>query len=463
MNAMLERKMKSMGGLFRAVVLLLVLSVVVPVCGQTEENELVRDPENKYLVWTTNVKVVKEGESADTASLSTAVSRSTMFFERYFPYLSMCNWQPGMRFMVIPEKRDMVVRTFADMKTRKLVGNMSLRYKTMVYDGVERNDVHDRLLFHEEESGHAYFYDLPTRKFEEYCFTHKGVPTLAYLGDVDSAAVHLMGKQLETVNTQYNVDVTTTSYGYDKIPVHKGTIVTVKGVGVGSHHYPVKLIVEDDQGNQFFQNVMISGTNSGVTEEELRGTDDEKHLFESSFRLLDEKKVLRSKKYSNYINKSVVTLYPTTMMTEKRVETNIPRLTELKIVDISAIVGSDYFEVKFQKDSVMLTKMLTFERRTSLTEDVIKGVRDDYFGTLFRIGTLNMEGIREANMQHIRERRVMAGFTEEEVLLALGEPDAHGRTSRGTAYTWIYKSMINREQCVVYFNSRSHLVTTVRK
>ncbi len=442
--------------------MLAALSAMLSVDAQ-EENVPVRDPDNKYLVWTANVKVVREGEDEGSARLTTEISRAATFFANHFPYRSMCEWTPGMRFMVVPEKRDMVIRSFADSKTRKFVGNMSLRYKILVYDGVERNAVHDRLLFHEEESGDGYFYDLPTRKFEEYCFTRKGVPALAYLGDVDSAAVYLMGKQLETTNNQYNVDVTTTSYGYDKIPVEKGTIVTVKGVGVGSHHFPVKLIVEDESGNQFFQNVMISGTNSGVAEDELKGTDDEKHTFDGSFRLLDEKKLLRSKKYSNYIGKNVITLHATSMFTKKRVEQHIPRLTELQITDISSIPGSDYFELTLMLDSMVFTKMITFERRTSLTEDVIKGVRDDYFGTLFRVGSLDMKGIREANMQYIRDGVVMAGFTEEEVLLALGEPDAHGRTSRGTAYTWIYKSMINREQCVVYFNSRSRLVTTVKR
>lgn len=447
----------------RAIWGLSVLLFALCVNAQEDENPLVRDPHNKYLVWTTNARVVDEDQSHESAYLSTEVSRTETFFENHFPYLSLCDWQPGMRFMVLPEKRDMVIRYFCDSLTRKFVGNMPLRHKIFIYKGVDRNEVHDRLLFCEEESQHTYYYNLPTRKFDDYCFSRKGVPTLVYLGDVDSAAVYLIGKQLETTHNQYNVDVTTTSYGYDKVPVEKGTIVTVKGVGVGSRSYPVKLIVEDHNGYQFFQNVMISGTNSGVAPDELIGTDDEKHTFAGSFRLVDEQKRIKNAKYANYIGKNVITLHSTSMFNKRRVEEEIPRLTEFKIVKITTTPESDYSELTLEKDSMLYTKMVTFERKTSLTEDALRGVRDDFFGTLFRIGTLNMEGVREANMKDIRRGVVLAGFTEEEVLLALGEPDAHGKSSRGTAYTWVYKSMINREQCIVYFNTQTHLVTAVKK
>ncbi len=443
---------------------LAVLFTTLSVNAQEEdENELVRDPDNKYLLWTSNVQVVEEGASQDSILLLTEVSRSESFMRTHFPYLSLCDWTPGMRFMVLPEKRDMVIRSFADYKTRKFVGNMSLRYKIFVYKGVERNDIHDRLLFQEESSNHTYYYDLPTRRFEDYCFQRKGVPALAYLGDVDSASVYLMGKQLETTHDMYNVDVTTTTYGYDKVPVHKGAIVTVKGVGVGTPKYPVKLIVEDQEGNQFFQNVMISGTNSGVAEDELTGTDDEKHTFAGSFRLIDEKQMIKNGKYSHYLGQNVITLHSTMMYNKSNVEIEIPRLVEFKIIKISMIPGSEYSELTLQKDSVLYKKKITFERKTSLTEDVIRGVRDDFFGTLFRVGTLNMKGVREENMDDIRRGNVLVGFTEEEVLLTLGEPDAHGRSSRGTAYTWVYKSMINRDQCIVYFNSKTRRVTTVRR
>ncbi len=441
-----------------------VLLMALAVQAQQEENEPLRDPNNNYLVWTAHATVVEGGEFSDSLAIATELGRSTSFFDRYFPYRGVCDWTPGMRFMVLPEKRDMVIRTFADNKTKKMVGNMALRHRIFEYQGFDDGKMHDKMLFRDVESGVVYYYEVPTRNFEDFCFSKKGVPALAYLGDVDSAAVHLVGKKLVTNYNQYNVDLTTTSYGYDKVPVNKGTVVTVKAVGVGTRNYPVKLIVEDRNGYQFFQNVLISGTNSGMTEEELADEDEKKHVFDVSFRLVDEKeRQSKSDKYEEYIGKKVVTLHATTMINENRVEEDIPRLTEFRITDVTSIIDTPYSILKLETVDKTFTKKITFERRTSLTEDAVKGIRDDYFGTLFRVGSLDMAGVRAANLSHIRQGVVLAGFTEEEVLLALGEPDAHGKSSKGSAYTWVYMSLINREQCIVYFDKKTRRVTAVRQ
>ncbi len=432
---------------------------------QEEENAPVRDPDNKYLVWTSNVKVVDPAYASheDALRMSTAIGKAESFLESHFPYRSLCDWTPGMKFMVLPEKKDMVIRTFFDGETAKMVGNMSLRYKVFIYQGLERDDIHDKMLFQEEQTKHPYYFEVPTHLFEDFCFSRKGVPTLAYLGDVDSAMVHLVGKQLTTNYDQYNIDVTTTSYGYDKVPVKKGTVVTVKAVGVGSRNNPVKLIVEDESGHQFYQNVSISGTNSGMTEEEMNEKDEVKHTFNGSFRLLTDEPLMRANEYKEYVGKSVITLHATSMLNEYDVEEDVVRLSEFVVKNIMKIPGSDYVMIELDKNGQKFSKRVTFVRKTSITEDALLGARDDYFGTLFRVGSLNMEGVRAVNIEYIRQGVVQPGFTEEEVRLALGEPDAYGKSTRGTAYTWTYKSMIDREQFVVYFNKRTRLVTAIRQ
>ena len=241
------------------------------------------DPNNKYLVWTNNV-MVNELKS-DSTALGEEVeeeddSTAHGFINKYFRYQSMCDWKPGMRFMVIPDKKDMVVRTFVDVSTGQLVSSMSLRHKIMVYQG-HSNDggLHDHIDFVlEEDSSKAYYYEIPSPSFEDYCVTKFGVPTLAYLGDVDVAIDQLVGKRLLTKYETYYVDVSTTSYGADKIEVPLGTEVTVVAAGVGTRNYPVKLIVEDDNGKEFFQTVAISRTNSGMRDEEFE-EDNVRHTF----------------------------------------------------------------------------------------------------------------------------------------------------------------------------------------
>ena len=446
----------------------IVLSLVICLMGhslqaQVKNNEPVRDKNNKYLVWTGNVRDVKSDKDNDSLGVSTEVRRVHSFMERYFPYKSLCDWQPGMRFMVLPEKRDMVVRTFTDSLTDELVSNMSLRYKIMVYDGILRGDLHDRMRFKEEDGDKCYYFELPTKSFEDYCYLKRGVPTLAYLDEIDTAMVYLTGKQLETTNSQYNIDVSTTSYGYDKVPVSKGTIVTVKAVGVGSRSFPVKLIVEDKDGTQFYQNVAISFTNCGMTEEELEEPDNKKHTFAGSFRLLDDAVEISTHKYDLYIGKSVVTLHSTIMLNRYNMQEDVPRLTEFEIKDIKALSGTDRVMVTLANGEQTYKKAVSFVRHSTEGDGSDYQENDDYFGTLFRVGSLNMDGVRESNMVYIRQGQVKAGFTEEEVLLALGQPDAQGSSSRGTAYTWIYKSMINRTQCTVFFSYTTRRVTSVRQ
>jgi hypothetical protein len=430
---------------------------------QHKDNEPVRDPNNKYLVWTGNVRdVPTEKAKADTVGASTKIEKESSYMERYFPYRSMCDWTPGMRFMVLPQKKDMVIRTFTDSLTDQLVGSMSLRYKIMVYTGFTREDLHDRVWFKEEASNKAYYFELPTKSFEDYCYTKRGVPTLAYLDEIDSAMVHLVGKKLETNYSQYNVDVSTTSYGYDKVPVLRGTVVTVKAVGVGSRSFPVKLIVEDKDGNQFYQNVAISRTNSGMSDEEFDESDNVKHTFAGSFKMIENDVITSKEEYEYLIGKKVVTLRSTIMVNQYNVEEQIDRLSEFTIKKVEQIGESDYCIVTLNDaNERKFTKMVTFVRQAAVSDNTTINNRDDYFSTLFRVGSLDMEGVRPDNMPYIRKGVVRAGFTENEVILALGEPDDIGKSKRGTAYTWIYKSMINRTQCIVYFNNTTHRVTSV--
>ena len=52
------------------------------------------------------------------------------------------------------------------------------------------------------------------------------------------------------------------------VKVEKNMEVKVVAVGVGTRSFPVKIIVADKRGNEFFQDVAISKTNSGMRDDD---------------------------------------------------------------------------------------------------------------------------------------------------------------------------------------------------
>jgi len=424
-----------------------------------------RDPNNKYLVWTNNIifteekaeEVPEEKEKADDQT--TAVS----FIQKNFPYQSMCDWKEGMRFMVIPDKKDMVIRTFCD-STGSMVSSMSLRHKILVYKGHSgENELHERVNFEDEADGTPYYFELPTNKFDDYCFTKHGVPTLAYLGDVDIAIDLLVGKRLITKRKTYNVDVSTTSYGYEKIELPEPIEVTVVAAGVGTRNYPVKLIVQDDEGREFFQNVALSRTNSGMSDHEFTEDDVIKHTFEGSFEMLADK-MADDRQYRKYIGMRVFTLRRLEMENEKGNIEAIPRLTGFTVVGATGVGGTEYVRMTFEKDGKKYKKKVSFlndgkDYKDNNGNDLSD---DDYFYHLFASGNVGtIEGVKQEHLADIRRSIVHSGFNETEVKLALGEPDTKVHNNKGE-YMWVYSSGISGNNCTVIFNSSTKKVKYVK-
>ncbi len=442
----------------------MVLMAAALLLGVTAEAQT-RDPNNKYLVWTNNIifteekaeEVPEEKEKADDQT--TAVS----FIQKNFPYQSMCDWKEGMRFMVIPDKKDMVIRTFCD-STGSMVSSMSLRHKILVYKGHSgENELHERVNFEDEADGTPYYFELPTNKFDDYCFTKHGVPTLAYLGDVDIAIDLLVGKRLITKRKTYNVDVSTTSYGYEKIELPEPIEVTVVAAGVGTRNYPVKLIVQDDEGREFFQNVALSRTNSGMSDHEFTEDDVIKHTFEGSFEMLADK-MAHDQQYRKYIGMRVFTLRRLELENEKGNIEAIPRLTGFTVVGATGVGGTEYVRMTFEKDGKKYKKKVSFlndgkDYKDNNGNDLSD---DDYFYHLFASGNVGtIEGVKQEHLADIRRSIVHSGFNETEVKLALGEPDTKVHNNKGE-YMWVYSSGISGNNCTVIFNSSTKKVKYVK-
>jgi hypothetical protein len=414
--------------------------------------------ENPYIVKTRGAKKSAMTQMADElAEAQQEAEDAKDFIGQNFRFYSLCDWKEGMKFMVMPEKYDLVVKTFTDAATGKEVSSMPLKYKIMVYKGHhESSDGHSRIDFECQDNGKKYYYEIPSGSFEDYCYQKTGVPTLAYLGDVDIAREKLMGRTLYTKTQYYRIDTEYDGEGYQDVMVDKDMEVTVTAVGVGSRNYPVKIIVEDKDGNEFFQNVAISKTNSGMRDDEFI-MDEAKYLFGNSFELVDDIMAINSYNYRVYIGKIIHTKYPTKMLNEvsKKMQA-IPRLTEYQIEAINPHKADEKATIKLKN-----TTLGTYFYTDVILDQQNADNQEDYFGYVFAPGPGKKVQTTEGSRAMIRAGHVGIGFSEDEVQMAAGEPDRviHGENG---LYTWEYNRS-NNKILVVHFNGSGTVEKTTTK
>lgn len=144
-----------------------------------------------------------------------------------------------------------------------------LKHKIFEYLGseiTERGFVH----FNFECEGQQYYHELKNTTLEQYCLKPKaGIPTLAYLGDVDIAKELLEGQTLYMRTNKVRIDDPNSISGYKEVPIGINEEVTVTAVGVGSRAYPVKIVFQDKKGNTYYQPVAISKTNCGMADSDF--------------------------------------------------------------------------------------------------------------------------------------------------------------------------------------------------
>lgn len=397
---------------------------------------------NDYIVKTKNAKKTAVTEVANVEENEQSEKDEEQdFISENFKFYSLCDWKEGMRFMVIPEKYDMVVKTFHDpAQNGKEVSSMTLRNKIMVYKGhTVASDGHSHINFLCEDNNKSYYYEVPSGSFEDYCYGKMGVPTLAYLGDVDIARDKLMGKRMFTKTTTYRIDTEYNGDGYQEVTVPMNDEVKVTAIGVGTRSFPVKIIVEDAKGNEFYQNVSISNTNSGMREDEFI-MDNAKFRFEGSFQLMDALMAV-SRDLEDYLGKTVHTKYTTDMVTRgdgKERTLKVARLTTFTIENLLPRRNSDYVTLTLKDTETrrVYFKDVTFKNIDDVPGD-IDGHREDYFGYLFAMGEGKARVTSQAARAAIRQGRVILNMTEDEVLMAMGEPNQTVEGNNGR-YDWIY-------------------------
>lgn len=415
-----------------------------------------------YIVKTKGAKKVAVAEDSKSDE-PIQESEPQDFFEKNFRFVSLCDWQEGMRFMVIPDKKDMVIKTFADASTGMMVPSSKLRHMIMTYKGHDNNHggLHERIYFNCEDDGKEYYYEVPTLSFDDYCHGPLGIPTLAYLGDVDVARQLLTDTTLFTLASEYYVDTQLNGDGFETIKdVPVGTEVQVKAIGVGTRNFPVKVIVADKSGREFYQNVAISRTNSGLRNDEYQISNMVIHTFKGAFELLSDN-MAASKVYQKYIGQEVYTLFSTAMADANGRTAQVARLSTFVVKDVQAVRGRK--TVKLTLRGVGSGREYTKEvmiRSASVIGD-IDGQHEESFSNLFAMGNpLKLDGVKKEHMNDIQKSIVRIGYSENEVRLALGEPTHKGSDDKH--FTWVYNNP-GRSYVCVYFDSSLHLVTSVKK
>jgi len=420
-----------------------------------------------YFVTTSNVRQVSKKSSAGNADAESAEGDAAGrkdFISRNFEYVSMCDWKPGMRFMVKPTQKDLVLKTFADSNTGNMVSTRSLIDSILVFDGHSNpnGSLHEQINFHiEGDANRRLYFEVPTASFDDYCYNQQGVPTLAYLDEVDRAIDSLTGKQVRVLVRELNQDTETAGGGYKPIDLgesRKGEIMTITKVGVGTRNFPVKIIVKEKDrpgapGQEYFQYVTISRTNCGIRDDEFERSDLLRHTFKGSFELLADRMAVTGE-LKDWVGKNVYTFFATKMRNEKEDFVSVPRLTSFAVTDIYRLGDSDKvtLTLKGKKNGAVYTK------EVSVTNTKVNG-SEDVLDQLFIEGDpTKMAGVRAANMPAIVKQQVKRGFTEAEVKLALGEPTEVKKIS-GVTYQWEYHYVdSSRPFRIVKFNKKTKRV-----
>ena len=84
---------------------------------------------DSYFVYTKNFNP-KTQQTAE----SPKAEEKPDFISQHFRFHSLCDSQPCIKFIVMPEKYDLIFSTFCDAETRRDVHNGTLRHKIMVYN-----------------------------------------------------------------------------------------------------------------------------------------------------------------------------------------------------------------------------------------------------------------------------------------------------------------------------------------
>ncbi|MBO4907000.1 MAG: hypothetical protein J5486_08220 [Bacteroidaceae bacterium] len=398
--------------------------------------------------------IVSTEQTSETASDSTEAQAATSslspeekFLNDNFPYISLCDWPSGMRFMVIPSERDATMRSFTDSLEGRQISAADLRHKVLEYRGHETTDRGwFRLLFYCPDNQRSYYYEVRNFSFEEYCLRMQGgVPALAYLGDVDKARELLIGHEFWLKSPTVYRDRRNSPRGYEQKQLRVDQHVTVVQVGVGTREYPVKIIMRTDDGELYFQTVAMSRTNSGMQEVEY-GASKAHHYFANAFSIGSETDA-RSANMAQRLKGQKITTRRSTKMSQGGSTKTVTQGTTFTVVDVTAKPNSNYYTLRLSdRTSIIYRKDVTWVNES--VSGNIDGYDEAYFPELFSMGETytpsdgvirrsngSVSSTENSDYMHMIVGIISNGMTQEEVRMSKGDPShTHRLNSGGTQW-----------------------------
>lgn len=368
---------------------------------------------------------------------STIESPEKRFIDDHFKYYNLCDWTPGMKFMVIPERKDMIIPTFKSAENDKDIDSGVLKYKIMEYLGTEiteRGAIH----FNFDCEGKQYYHEVKNITLNQYCMKPKaGIPTLAYLGDVDIAKDVLEGTTLYMRTNKVRVDDANSTNGFREVPINLNEKVTVTAIGVGSRAFPVKIVFSDSKGNTYYQPVAISKTNCGMVDADFIMENKNKY-FPNSFSFSDANAKKSEDLMSQYGKKVVYLKAATDCTDETDNEVKLPRYTQFIVNDIIAANGTPYVTLVLAASNNKIYKYKVTFTHTNVVNTILRN--DSYFADIFGIGNLRTKypQITSELWEIISNGEVRKGMSTDECRLALGDP-IRVHIVAGGFETWYYE------------------------
>ncbi len=375
-------------------------------------------------------------------------SAEEQFIYDNFPNRMLCDWTPGMKFMFLPEARDMYAPIFHSYETERDANTGSLKGKIFEFIGAEEKaselyittTYSARFVF--ECNSVKYYYEIKGQPLSEVCVKNPRVSIngLVYLGDVDIARQVLIGRSFYTKTSTVRVDDPNSYAGSKDAKLPENTRVTITKVGVGTKAYPVKLVFEDANGRSYFMELALSRTNSGMDIVDFQA-DKKDRYFANALSFNDRNVNTLEAIKSKYVNMPVYPKQNISVTGNFNIdnEDNSPRVHLLRYT--SLVIRDINVELPGTLATLTLSDVHghTYNVETDLKYNVVIK-NENFFEDMFAFGDIRKKYpyVTEEDWQLIAMGEVKAGMTTDECRLALGNP-VQVEMKKDTRFeSWIY-------------------------
>lgn len=211
--------------------------------------------QNDYIVKTNTKPIASETE----------LSKEEIFINDNFKYLNITDWQSGMKFMIVGTPKDygrfdLKPCDFETIDISNYINQIITLDTIIPYSKEEpyKSTIRTRILFKTSDN-HCLEYNTKVSIEGLRKSQLAKISGIAYLADVDKARKLLIGKTVYTKQELAFVDI---DDNVSSIPIKKLSPYKIKNIGVGTDNEPVKIILENPEGNDFFYTVFLSRTNT---------------------------------------------------------------------------------------------------------------------------------------------------------------------------------------------------------